>query len=99
MKITIKGTVTKIGEPKAAGSSEVREIWLNKKYHDAETGELKSEDTYPLQIWKDQFADFEKCYTTSAKMEVTGFINGRLVGEGNEARCFMNFIGRSFKNY
>lgn len=98
MKVTQRGTVTKIGEPKKAGNSQVREIILNKKYHDPDSGELKSEDHYPVQIWEDKFAEFEKQYQVSALMEIEGFINGRLTGEGDNQRCFMNFVGRKFKS-
>jgi hypothetical protein len=97
MKIKMRGTVAKIGEPKKAGNSTVREIVLNKKYHDPDSGDLKSEDNFPVQIWEDKFPDFEKQYHVSSLMEIEGFLNGRLVGEGGEARCFMNFVGRSFK--
>ena len=97
MKVEQIGTVTKIGEPKTAGKSEVREIVLNKKYHDPDTGDLKSEDNYPVQIWSDKWSDFEKAYQKNAKMKITGFINGRLIDKAGVERCFMNFVGQNFE--
>jgi len=97
-KITIKGTITKVGQPRKAGSGEVTEVILNKKFHDPETGALKNEDNYPLQIWQDKFAEFKKAFEKSSLMEVTGFINGRTVGEGENEKSFINFVAQSFKN-
>jgi len=96
MKLEITGTVTKIGIPKTAGKSQVREIILNKKYHDADTGELRSEDDYPVQIWEDDFKAFEATYGRSAKMKISGFINGRKFGDADNEKCFMNFVGKKF---
>lgn len=99
MKMSIKGTVHHIGEPRAAGQGTVTEVILNKKYHDPETGELKNEDYYPVQIWQDKFADFQKCFERSSRMEINGFINGRLVEKDGKQSCFMNFTGQKFLNY
>ena len=98
MKMTIRGTVTQIGEPRVTDKSEVTEIIINKKYHDPETGELKAEDNYPCQIWKKQFLEFEKCYHKNSMMEVTGFLNGRKVDKDGRQSFFLNFVGTEFKN-
>jgi len=99
MKITLKGTITKVGEIKATEKSEVREIILNKKYHDPETGELKAEDNYPVQIWKDDMPEFAKAYDKSSRMEISGFLNGRLIDKDGKHTCFMNFTGKKFSTY
>jgi len=97
MKITITGTVSHIGEFKQAGASEVREVVLHKMYHDPDTGALKGEDYYPVQIWKDRYIDFEKAYHTSAKLEIKGFVNGRKIEKDGKASHYLNLTGREFR--
>ncbi|OHB72384.1 MAG: hypothetical protein A2W17_04485 [Planctomycetes bacterium RBG_16_41_13] len=96
-KITIKGEIIRVSDPKTAGTGTVREVVLLKKYHDPQTGELKNEDYYPCQIWQDKFPDFEKCYHVNSKMEITGFINGRKIPKDGGDNFFLNFVGKSFK--
>lgn len=97
MKVKITGVISKVGEFKKAGNSEVMEVILNKKYHDQDTGELKGEDHYPVQIWKDIFPRFEACLNFSSKMEITGFLNGRKAGTDDKQSFYMNFTAREFR--
>lgn len=96
MKIILRGTISKIHEPRTAGTSEITEVCLNKKYHDPDSGELKGEDNYPIQIWTEKLSEFKKCYEISSKMEITGFLNGRLVEKDGTPKCFMNFTAQKF---
>ena len=97
MKITIVGVISHIGEPKQAGTSEVRDVVLHKKYHDPDSGELKGEDYYPIQIWTDKWSDFEKVYHVSSKMEIKGFINGRRIEKDGKVSHYLNITGREFR--
>ena len=97
MKLTIKGGVTRIGDIQTAGNSAIRTVVISKKYHDPETGELKSEDHYPVQIWEDKWAEFKQAYDQSSYMEVEGYLNGRKKEKDGQVGYFFNFKGRNFK--
>ena len=95
MKITLTGTVTRVNVPVETSKSSVMEIILSKKYYDSSTGELRAEDHYPVQIWKEKLPDFQKVYNESTSMKITGFINGRMVGENDNVKAFLNFTAQS----
>jgi len=96
MKIEIRGQISQIGEPREAGKSLVREIIISKKYFDSNTGELKGEDYYPVQIWEDVFPEFEKAYTKSSNMVILGYVNGRRAEKDGSVSHFLNITGKSF---
>lgn len=98
MKVTLRGEVHKIGDARTAGSSEVKEIIIHRKYHDPDTGEMKGEDFFPVQVWKDKWEEMNKVLAVSSKVEMQGFVNGRRTEKNGEASYFCNIVARSFKN-
>lgn len=97
-KVTIRGEIHKIGEARTAGNSEVKEIIIHRKYHDPDTGELRGEDFFPVQIWEQNWDEFKKCVEHSGKVEMSGFVNGRRTVKDGSASYFCNIVAKSFKN-
>jgi len=98
MKVTLRGEVIKVGDARTAGTSEVKEIVIHRKYHDPDTGELKGEDFFPVQVWKDRWREMEEAIKPSSKVEMTGFVNGRRIEKDGTASFFCNIVAHSFKN-
>lgn len=98
MKVTLRGEITHVGEPRTAGASEVKEVIIHRKYHDPDTGELKGEDYFPVQVWKDKWNELNSSMGKGNKVEMQGFVNGRRTEKNGEPSYFCNIVARSFKN-
>jgi hypothetical protein len=109
MKVTLKGTVTKIGEPKeikgseGRGTTSIRQVVLQKKSFNHDSGELISDDSFPVQVWEKDMTLFNAAYHVSAKMEIDAYLNGKEytkkdVAEGeDEQGFFLNLTGKAFR--
>ena len=105
MKVTLKGIVTKFGEVKeikgANGNPDttIQEIILQKKSFNTETGELRSDDVFPIQIWGKDLTLFNAAYSLSSKMEIDCYLNGKkYTKEGTtDEKYFLSLTGKAFR--
>jgi len=95
-KITINGTIVRIGETKEIKSGNVREVIVCRKYHDPQSGELKSEDFYPVQVFKDCYEKYQELIYAGKKVSVNGFVNGRRSEKDGSTSYFCNIVAKEF---
>jgi single-stranded DNA-binding protein len=98
MKVTLRGNILQISEPRQVGSAQVVEIVINKKFYDQNTGELKGEDFYPVQVWDNVWPELNKVIEKGGMVEMQGFVNGRKIEKDGKPSFFCNIVAKSFKN-
>ena len=95
-KITINGTIVRIGDTKEIRSGNVREVIVGRKYHDPQSGELKSEDFYPVQVFKDCHEKHQDLITVGQRVSINGFVNGRRSEKDGSTSYFCNIVAKEF---
>ena len=95
-KITLTGTIARVNDAKTIASGTVREVIINRKYHDPESGELKNEDWFPVQVFKDQEKIAGELLTPGRKVKMEGYVNGRRSEKDGTASYFCNIVAKSF---
>jgi hypothetical protein len=97
MKVTIKGTVKSCTDARTVSNGSICELVLEKKYHDPDTGEIKSTDFFPIQFWNDMFEKYAAAVKVSKVLEVTGYLNGKLNSKDGNDKAFLSITAKEFK--
>jgi single-stranded DNA-binding protein len=96
MKVTLRGRIIEVSEPRTAGSSEVVEVIIHREFYDQDTGEKKGEDFFPVQVWKEKYEQFQKILEYGKKVEMKGFVNGRRTEKDGRPSFFCNIVAKEF---
>jgi len=95
-KVTLRGTIESVSEERQAGTSKVKEVVIHRTFHDPDTGEKKGEDFFPVQVFEKCFDSLESVITSTGKIEMQGFVNGRKTEKDGKPSYFCNIVAKSF---
>lgn len=94
-KVTITGTITEIGESKKIASGEVLQVVVNRKSHDPNTGKLKNEDHFPVQVFNPLKMNPAPDLIKGQKVRVEAYVNGRMSDKDGTPSYFCNLVAKS----